>query len=321
MAFPGLRRGEALTRRVELPERARDPVGGRQGAGGGTGRRAASSPLARWRPRSRARWHPATTGRVRRGLYARGFPADTPVGSSGLERAFQRRVEGVPGGTPAGGVAGAGALRRRAPAPPARSTIDTRLQEAAVSALAGRLGGIAALDTAHRADPGARRHRVLGTPAAGLDVQDRDHDRRARGEAGQARRPVPRGDPRADRRRRARERQRRAVRRHLRQQLRPVVQLGVRAARREGGRQAAGRDRRALRLESAGRAGRRAAQHPARRRRDRDPAGARLHGDRPGQGAGHRRCRWPRVAQTVANDGVRVLPTLLPARRAPDAYA
>ncbi len=142
-AFPGLRRGESLKRRIELPERARIlSADGKVMAEGPAESR--SSPLA-LASSIAGTLAPSDDGPVRRGLLARGFPADTPVGISGLERAFQLRVEGVPGGSL---LAGSRVLARSSPrpAPPARSTIDTRLQEVAVSALAGRLGGVAALD-------------------------------------------------------------------------------------------------------------------------------------------------------------------------------
>ena len=82
----------------------------------------------------------------RRELFARGFASDTLVGTTGLERAFQRQLEGTPGGTLR---AGARTLASSKPvkAKAVRSTIDSRIQAAAVTALAGRLGGIAALDT------------------------------------------------------------------------------------------------------------------------------------------------------------------------------
>ena len=81
----------------------------------------------------------------RMGLYAQGFPADWPVGQTGLEEVFERRLRGRPGGElVAGNRVLARARARRAP--PVQTTIDTRLQEAAVVGLAGRLGGVAALD-------------------------------------------------------------------------------------------------------------------------------------------------------------------------------
>jgi penicillin-binding protein A len=110
-------------------------------------------------------------------LARQGFPPETPVGISGLERAFNRRLAGKPGGkllaVPAGegkskgkggesGKAGgeseetteaaeAGSGRVLAESEPepgtsVRTTIDPTLQETAVAALAGRAGGVAVLD-------------------------------------------------------------------------------------------------------------------------------------------------------------------------------
>ena len=87
-------------------------------------------------------------------LAALGFPPETPVGISGLERAFNRRLAGKPGGKLLAVKAGAGkgaAGRVLAESKPeagaaVKTTIDPTLQEAAVAALAGRAGGIAVLD-------------------------------------------------------------------------------------------------------------------------------------------------------------------------------
>jgi penicillin-binding protein A len=88
---------------------------------------------------------PQETAEERRALYARGFPADYPVGQNGLEEAFENRLAGRPGGTLLARTRVIARARPR-PADPVRTTIDSRLQEAAVTALAGRFGGVAALD-------------------------------------------------------------------------------------------------------------------------------------------------------------------------------
>ena len=84
-------------------------------------------------------------------LARQGFAADTPIGISGLERAFNARLAGKPGGSLLA-VDEAGATRALAESEaeagaPVKTTIDPELQEAAVSALAGRSGGVAVLDT------------------------------------------------------------------------------------------------------------------------------------------------------------------------------
>jgi len=83
-------------------------------------------------------------------LARRGFPPGTPVGVSGLERAFNTRLAGKPGGKLLA-VSESGSTRTLAEAEPragapVKTTIDPDLQEVAVSALAGRVGGIAVLD-------------------------------------------------------------------------------------------------------------------------------------------------------------------------------
>jgi len=144
LVFPGLSPGVELTRRVELPRRAKilsrdgevlaeGPAEARTSPPDGVGSSIAGT-VARSEDRDE-----------REALFARGFEKDTPVGTSGLERALQRRVEGRPGGAL---LAGSDVLARSSPHAdaPVRSTIDSDIQAAAVSALAGRLGGIAALD-------------------------------------------------------------------------------------------------------------------------------------------------------------------------------
>ena len=84
-------------------------------------------------------------------LARQGFPPDTPVGISGLEQAFNARLAGKPGGsllavTDSGSARILAQSEPRAGAP-VKTTIDPDLQSSAVSALAGRFGGIAVLDT------------------------------------------------------------------------------------------------------------------------------------------------------------------------------
>ncbi|MCX6390720.1 MAG: penicillin-binding transpeptidase domain-containing protein, partial [Solirubrobacterales bacterium] len=78
-------------------------------------------------------------------MAANGYPTGTKVGLTGLERIFQERLAGRPGGTL---KAGSRVLARStAKAMPAlRTTIVPSIERAAASALGGRYGGIAALD-------------------------------------------------------------------------------------------------------------------------------------------------------------------------------
>ncbi|HET7177380.1 MAG TPA: penicillin-binding transpeptidase domain-containing protein, partial [Solirubrobacterales bacterium] len=149
LVFPGLARGERLASRIELAPRA--PILAADG-----------TPLARGP--ADAREHPIgsaaidVTGEVGMAtagdlpaLARNGFPPNTPVGVSGLERAFNARLAGKPGGSLLAVSRAAGSARILASAKPRRgapltTTINPALQAAAVSALAGRAGGIAVLD-------------------------------------------------------------------------------------------------------------------------------------------------------------------------------
>lgn len=150
LVFPGLSPGEHLESQVELAPRA--PI-----------LAADETPLAEGPTEARA--HPIgseaidVTGEVgaaeeddAEALARQGFAPETPVGVTGLERAFNARLAGVPGGTLLAANDADGTTRTLAeeepkPGAPVKTTIDVGLQEAAVSALAGRVGGIAVLDT------------------------------------------------------------------------------------------------------------------------------------------------------------------------------
>jgi peptidoglycan glycosyltransferase len=150
LVFPGLRAGERLESEIELAPRA--PIFARDG-----------TPLAEGP--AEAREHPLgshaidVSGEVGTpeeedlpALARQGFPPGTPVGISGLERAFNQRLAGRPGGSllaveDATGSSRTLAEARPRPGAPVKTTVDPVLQEAAVAALAGRLGGIAVLDT------------------------------------------------------------------------------------------------------------------------------------------------------------------------------
>jgi len=140
LAFPGLRPGEALARATRLPPRA--TLEARDGTALAQGE-ARLSELGAIAAEVAGRLGPAPPERAA-ALAARGVPPTAPVGLTGLEREFDERLAGTPGGELR---AGKRILARRAslPAPPVRTTIDPALQRAAVDALAGRYGGIAAL--------------------------------------------------------------------------------------------------------------------------------------------------------------------------------
>jgi cell division protein FtsI/penicillin-binding protein 2 len=141
VAFPGLRTGETLTRHLRLPPRAallaRDGTPLAEGSG-------RTSPI------------PDVAGEVvgtlgaipaaQASTYAElGYPTGTQVGQDGLERVFETSLAGTPGGTLS---AGSRVLARVAPIPgrAIRTSIDPRLERAAISAMAGQYAGIAAID-------------------------------------------------------------------------------------------------------------------------------------------------------------------------------
>jgi cell division protein FtsI/penicillin-binding protein 2 len=144
LALPSVRPGEKLTRRSVAPLRAK--LLSREGkviAEGPAGSRA--SPLGTLAGSISGEVDPQRTASQRQQLYALGFARNQPVGQTGLERAFEADLRGSPGGELR---AGRRVLARSQPqrAKNMRTSIDLRLQESAVTALAGRFGGIAALD-------------------------------------------------------------------------------------------------------------------------------------------------------------------------------
>jgi hypothetical protein len=141
VVFPGLRRGEVLRRQSRLPVRAtllaRDttplaagrertsPLGGLE--------RSVVGELGAIPPERRAR------------LRRLGVPPTARVGLTGLERIFDERLLGRPGGRLLAGdrVLARGQPRRAAAV---RTTVALDVQRAAVAALGSRLGGVVALE-------------------------------------------------------------------------------------------------------------------------------------------------------------------------------
>jgi peptidoglycan glycosyltransferase len=144
MTFPGMTPGAVLGRNTRAPRRA--SILARDGRVIATGPATArTQPLGAVAQSIAGGVATPSTRDERDRLYARGFPSDTPVGSGGLERLVDEQVAGTPGGLLfAGGRVLASTKPRRAD--PVRTTIDLRVQEAAVAALAGRYGGVAVLD-------------------------------------------------------------------------------------------------------------------------------------------------------------------------------
>lgn len=150
LVFPGLKEGEELSSEIELAPRA--PILAADGTA------LAEGP-------AEEREHPLgsaavdVTGEVGEPseedvarLAKHGFTPETPVGITGLERAFNIRLAGKPGGKllavdESGGSSRVLAESEPEEGAPVKTTIDPELQEAAVASLAGRFGGVAVLDS------------------------------------------------------------------------------------------------------------------------------------------------------------------------------
>jgi cell division protein FtsI/penicillin-binding protein 2 len=141
LLFPGLRPGERLSRIAQLPPRAsllaRDRTPLAQGP-------ARSSPIP-----TVASAIAGVLGAIpapdAAAYAAEGYPPDARVGLDGLERIFERQLAGTPGGTL---LAGKRSLAHAAPIAghTVTTTIDPPIEAAAIQALGGRFGGIAAMD-------------------------------------------------------------------------------------------------------------------------------------------------------------------------------
>jgi cell division protein FtsI/penicillin-binding protein 2 len=138
LVHPGLRRGESLTRSTTMPPRAE--IQARDGTPLASGP-ARLSELGALAAEIAGRVGPAPPERAAE-LARRGVPPGAPVGLTGLEREFDVELSGRPGGELRGGDR---VLATVAPQPgrTVRTTIDPEIQRAAVTALAGRYGGIA----------------------------------------------------------------------------------------------------------------------------------------------------------------------------------
>jgi cell division protein FtsI/penicillin-binding protein 2 len=139
-AFPGVPESAELRRRTRLPTRATLLAADGTRLAAGADRTSEAPDVSASIVGSLGPIPPERT----RELKAKGVPADAQVGLTGLERALDDELRGRPGGTL---LAGDRALARSAPSPadPVRSTIVPSIQRAAVTALAGRLGGVVAL--------------------------------------------------------------------------------------------------------------------------------------------------------------------------------
>ena len=94
------------------------------------------------------------------------MPAGAAVGLTGLEREFDERLTGTPGGVLFAGERVLANVKAK-PGSAVRTTIDPKIQRAAVDALAGRYGGIAVVRPAQRRGAGARGHRPVAPQPPG----------------------------------------------------------------------------------------------------------------------------------------------------------
>jgi peptidoglycan glycosyltransferase len=139
LAFPGVRRGETLSRQTELPARAAILANSGKALARGPNRASEVSNTSDL---------VGSVGPVTpsdRDFYrARGYPDSADVGTSGLERALEDQLAGTPGGSL---LAGGRVLARSRPrpAPDVQTTIDPKIEDAALTALGGRLGGVAVM--------------------------------------------------------------------------------------------------------------------------------------------------------------------------------
>jgi cell division protein FtsI/penicillin-binding protein 2 len=141
LTFPGVRPGERLSRRLQLPARA-------------TLLASDGTPLAQGPSRTTpipgvAAGIAGVLGSIpvsERARYAaEGYPADAKVGLDGLELIFQHQLAGTAGGTL---LAGGRVLasRPQVPGQDVRTTISPPIEQALITAIAGRYAGMVALD-------------------------------------------------------------------------------------------------------------------------------------------------------------------------------
>ncbi|HEX8155962.1 MAG TPA: penicillin-binding transpeptidase domain-containing protein [Solirubrobacteraceae bacterium] len=140
LVFPGLARGERLQHDMQLPRRA--DILARDGTPLAEGQER-SSPLGATASAVVGELGAPPPERVAR-LRELGFPDDATVGLSGLERVFNERLAGRPGGELR---AGARVLARSTPLPAnaVRTSIDPVIQQAAVEAKGAYVGGVAVM--------------------------------------------------------------------------------------------------------------------------------------------------------------------------------
>jgi cell division protein FtsI/penicillin-binding protein 2 len=162
LAFPGLRPGERLSRRTNLPVRAsllaRDGSVLAEGPATAAGQR--SSPLGAAASAVVGEVGPIPANRLAE-LEAQGVPPNAIVGVSGLELAYDERLRGTPGGELLAGERVLASASARA-GTAVRTSISPAVQRAAVSALGGQYGGVVAME--------AGSGQILGVAGVALEA-------------------------------------------------------------------------------------------------------------------------------------------------------
>lgn len=161
LEFPGLSAGQLLKRKTFLPPRAAllTRTGSVLASGPATVAGERSSPLGAAASAIVGAVGPIPSEESAQ-LKAEGVPSNAIVGVSGLERTFDAKLRGSPGGELLAG----GRLIARASAHAGinvRTTISPAIQEAAVKALGGQYGGVVAMQPS--------TGQILGVAGIGLD--------------------------------------------------------------------------------------------------------------------------------------------------------
>jgi cell division protein FtsI/penicillin-binding protein 2 len=141
LAFPGVRQGERLERTTRLPTRATLLAADGTVLARGDDRVSQDPELSASIAGAIGPIPPERAAELR----AEGVPAGASVGLTGLERALDDELRGKPGGNLRAGNRSL-AVVAPAPADRVRSSIVPSVQRAAVAALAGRVGGVVAMD-------------------------------------------------------------------------------------------------------------------------------------------------------------------------------
>jgi penicillin-binding protein A len=141
LLFPGLQANERLSRHMSMPPRATLFAADGTPLAQGPGR---TSPIPDVAVQIAGVLGPIPSDQT--AMYAaQGYPPNTKVGQDGLERVFQAQLAGTPGGILR---AGHRVLVRTTPKPghDVTTTIVPSVEQAAINALGGRYGGMAAMN-------------------------------------------------------------------------------------------------------------------------------------------------------------------------------